>query len=326
MSSEISSKIIDVKSLIEKFDLPSFACTRFFYDQKDIKPCLAVVLTSDDAGSISYTKGIIKFCNLNSINCYEYRVENKIQLEKTILELNANPNVHGIMIMYPTGYGVKDSSFMNMVDPMKDVEGLHHTYLGYLAQYEKFRDAGNLQKLVIPPTAKGILSIFKRYAMNYEEYKDINNYYPGNVEQNPFNLEGKRVTIINDSLAVGRSLALMMLNENAYVQVCHYYTPFNKILASVSKSDYIISAVPSASFVIPTEFVPEHSIVVDISFEGNFDYPSVINKCYRIAPRWDLTAKGNRINDMTLNRLISNLYYLINAQLPEDVLKKMSEL
>ncbi len=320
-----NQKILDVKSIIDKYDLPAFACTRFFYEQNNIKPCLAVVLTSDDPGSISYTKGIKNFCAKNEVNCIDYKVSNKEELKNLINELNNNPDIHGIMIMYPSGYGVKDSYFMNMVNPIKDVEGLHYTYLGYLVQYEKFRDAENLKKLVIPPTAKGILSIFKRYYMLYEDFKKENNYYPDNLDNNPFNTEGKRVTIINDSLAVGRSLALMMLNENAYVQVCHAYTPFNKVLSSVSKSDYIISAVPSSKFKIPTEFVPENSIVIDISFEGNFEYPSVIEKCYRIAPKWDMCEKGNRINDMTLNRLISNLYYLINSGLPKEVLMKMAD-
>jgi 5,10-methylene-tetrahydrofolate dehydrogenase/methenyl tetrahydrofolate cyclohydrolase len=319
-----NEKILDVKSLIEKYDMPAFACNHFFYEQNEISPCLAVILTSDDAGSISYTKGIKSFCKKNNINCLDFNVSNETLLIAKIEELNNDDSVHGIMIMYPTGYGTKDSKYMNMVNPMKDVEGLHHIYLGYLVQFEKFRDADNLKKLVIPPTAKGILSIIKRYAMKYEEFKQKNNYYPQNLDENPFNLEGKRITIINDSLAVGRSLALMLLNENAYVQVCHEYTPFNKVLSSVSKSDFIISAVPSAKFVIPTEFVPENSIVIDISFEGNFQYPSVIDKCFRIAPKWDLCEKGNRINDMTLNRLVSNLFYLINTGLPENVLKQMS--
>lgn len=317
------SKIFNVKSLIEKFDFPVFDCISFHYGKEGIVPKLAVILTSNDPGSISYTKGIIRFCKNRNIICEDYQTDSKESLILLIEKLNKDDSVHGIMIMYPTGYEGKDSVFMNMVNPSKDVEGLNHVHLGYLVQFEKFRDPEKLQKLVMPPTAKGIMSIIKRYAINYDEFKLQNKYFPDNVESNPFNLEGKRVTIINDSLAVGRSLALMLLNENAYVQICHEYTPFNKVLSSVSKSDYVISAVPSDKFVIPTEFVPENSIVIDISFEGNFDYPSVIEKCYKIAPKWHLTEKGNRINDMTLNRLISNLYYLINSSLPKEVVKNM---
>ncbi len=324
METNYKDKILNVQHLVEKYDLPAFACTQKFYAKHNIKPCLAVILTSADPGSVSYTKGIKKFCAANEIECKDFLVNSADNLSETIKMLNEDDSVHGIMIMYPTGYGVKDTSFMNMVNPMKDVEGLHNTYLGYLVQYEKFRDPEQLLKLVIPPTAKGILSILKRYHIDFEDFYKQRGFYPENVKNNPFDLEGKRVTVINDSLAVGRSLALMLLNENAYVQVCHQYTPFEKTLESVSLSDIVISAVPSGKFKIPTKYVPANSIIIDISFGGNFDYPSVFEKCYKIAPRWDLAEKGNRINDMTLNRLISNLHYLVNCRLPEETLLKMN--
>ncbi len=324
MKQDYKDKILNVQHLVEKYDIPSFSCTQTFYTQHHVIPCLAVILTSEDPGSVSYTRGIKRFCAANNVECKDFLVNSADDLSDTIQKLNEDSSVHGIMIMYPTGYGVKDTTFMNMVNPIKDVEGLHNTNLGYLVQYEKFRDAEQLLKLVIPPTAKGILSILKRYYIDFEDFYKQRGFYPENVKHNPFDLEGKRVTVINDSLAVGRSLALMLLNENAYVQVCHQFTPFEKTLESVSLSDIVISAVPSNKFKIPSEYIPENSIIIDISFEGNFDYPSVFEKCYKIAPRWDLVEKGNRINDMTLNRLISNLHYLVNCCLPEETLKKMS--
>lgn len=320
---EFKRKILNIRHLIEKFDVPAFECNKLFYERNNIDPCLAVVLTNNDGGCISYTKGIRNFCNSLGVNFQQYSVSDAKSLEECINDLNRDDKVHGIIVMYPTFYGVKDTVFMNLVSPDKDVEGLSYSYLGYLVQFEKFRDAEQLRKLVIPPTAKGILSIFKRYYIDFEDFYTERGFYPENVTTNPFDIEGKRVTIINDSLAVGRSLALMLLNENAYVQICHQYTPFEKTLESVSLSDIVISAVPSGKFKIPTEYVPENSILIDISFEGNFDYPSVFEKCYKIAPRWDLVEKGNRINDMTLNRLISNLFYLINSKLPEEELLKM---
>lgn len=326
MATNYLHKILNVRHLVEKYDIPAFECTQSFYDKFGVKPCLAVILTSKDPGSVSYTKGIKRFCERNNVECLDYVVESAAELSSQIEKLNSDDTVHGVMVMYPTAYGEKDTVFMNMINPMKDVEGLHFSYLGYLVQYEKFRGPEQLHKLVIPPTAKGILSILKRYFIDFEEFKKERGFYPENVATNPFDMEGKRITVINDSLAVGRSLALMLLNENAYVQICHQFTPFEKTLESVKLSDIVISAVPSAKFKIPTEFVPEKSILIDISFEGNFDYPSVFEKCYKIAPRWDLVEKGNRINDMTLNRLVSNLHYLVNCCLPEDVLKEMRNL
>jgi 5,10-methylene-tetrahydrofolate dehydrogenase/methenyl tetrahydrofolate cyclohydrolase len=320
-----TTKLLHVSSLINKYDEPVWACNRGLYEQYGIKPSLAVILTNSDPGSVSYTRGIKRFCTHHNIICKDYRTNNADELNELIDKLNNDTEIHGIMIMYPTGYELKDTQFMNRVSPAKDIEGLSYSYLGYLVQSEKYSDYEQIKKLVIPPTAKGIISVLKRYYLDYEDFYKMRGFYPENIESNLFDIEGKRVTIINDSLAVGRSLALMFLNEHASVEVYHKYTTFKTIVSSVSHSDIIISAVPSGKFIIPTDTIPKNTILFDISFEGNFDYPSVLDKCFKIAARWDLVPKGDRINDMTLNRLISNLHYLIKAQLPDTALKDLQD-
>ena len=176
---------------------------------------------------------------------------------------------------------------------------------------------------MIPPTPKGVLYLFKRSALDFEEARKRDGRFPEGFEGNPFHIEGKRITIINDSLAVGRSMALMFLNENGSVRVCQEHTAFSDVLEFVKTSDFIISAVPSPDFLIPAEAVSKGAVVIDISFEGNFEYPAVFEKVFRIAPRWNLVEKGNRINDLTLYRLISNLFYLINRSLPDNILLEL---
>jgi 5,10-methylene-tetrahydrofolate dehydrogenase/methenyl tetrahydrofolate cyclohydrolase len=316
-------KIINVSELIEKYDIPFMERHREVYSEYGVQPKLAVILTSDDPGSISYTKGIKRFCSANGVECEDFTTNSTEELKELICKLNDDKDIDGMMVMYPTPYQENDTVFMNMINPAKDVEGLHNTYLGYLAQFEKTRAGDNLRKHVIPPTAKGILYIIKRYYELFEKHKEEHEYYPDGKQSNPFSVEGRHFTIINDSLAVGRSLALMLLNENGSVQICHKYTPYYDILGYIRTSDFIISAVPSSQFVIPTDAVSENAIVIDISFEGNFEYPGIIDKCYKIAPRWDLTKKGNRINDITLYRLISNLFYLVNSKQSDELIKKI---
>ncbi|MBN1971898.1 MAG: bifunctional 5,10-methylenetetrahydrofolate dehydrogenase/5,10-methenyltetrahydrofolate cyclohydrolase [Candidatus Delongbacteria bacterium] len=316
------SRIIKVGSIIDIYDIPVFEKHLKVYRENNIKPKMSAILTSDDAGSVSYMKGIARFCKKWNVDFESFTVSNSDELESLIFNLNKS-ETNGIMVMYPSGFDKKDTFFMNLVDPEKDLEGLNTANLGYLVQFEKFRDASGLRKYVIPPTAKGILYIFKRNYTYFEEHKERFGIYPESQTTNPYQIEGKRITIINDSLAVGRSLALMMLNEAASVQVCHKYTPFEDILKFVSQSDIIVSAVPSSKFVLPTSIVPENAIVIDISFEGNFEYPEIIDKVYKIAPRWDLVKKGDRINDITLYRLISNLFYLVNLKLNEEILEKI---
>ncbi len=320
---KLNEKILDVKNLIDNYDLPFLKCHQEVYLKHGIKPQFGAILTSDDLGCISYIKGIRKFAKKIGVEFYFETVTNKDELEKLIHEWNVS-SIDGYMVMYPADFGVKDTYFMNLVDAGKDVEGLHYSNLGLLVQFEKFRDLQGLRKLIIPPTAKGIMYLIKKNWQLFEDIKLETGFYPENHQENPYLLQGKKITIINDSLAVGRSLAMMFLNEQASVQVCHQFTDFSDILNFCENSDIVVSAVPSSKFCIPTESLREGVIVVDISFEGNFEYPSVYEKVLKIAPRWDLAKKGNRINDMTLYRLFSNLFYLINARLDDKVLNEIN--
>ncbi len=317
-------RFIEVERLIEEYDIPEFERRQAVFEAMGIAPALAVIVAGEDKGSLSYMKGIRRFCAAHNIRFAGISVGSGAEMADAIQRLNKDDETDGIMVMYPTPFEEKDTYFMNLVTPEKDVEGLHNSHLGFLVQFEKFRDISGLKKLVVPPTAKGILYIFKRYRELYDSYYKTNGSYPDGLDSNPFVIEGSRFTVINDSPAVGRSLALMLLNENGSVRLCHKYTPREEILRLCGNSDVVISAVPGGGFVIPTPRIKEGSIIIDISFEGNFEYPSVLEKAYMTAPRWDLMQKGNRINDMTLYRLLSNLFYLIDSGLPPDVLRKMN--
>ncbi len=325
LESKNRKKIIDINHLIRDYEKPELEKHLKFYSKHDIKPTMCAILTTDDAGSKSYMKGIKNFCQKHNIDFRDYYVYEKKKLEELIYNLNNDSDIDGIMIMYPTSFDVKDTFFMNLIDEDKDLEGLTNYHLGYLVQHKKFIKMNEMRKLIIPPTPKGILYIFKHFSNKYENYKDKTGSYPDSLNYNPFKIERKKITIINDSLAVGRSLGLMLLNENGSVRICHEYTDFSDILKSVRISDIVISAVPSKNFLIPTTEIPSNSIVIDLSFVGNFDYPSIYEKVYKIAPKWNLVEKGNRINDMTLYRLISNLFYLINLKLSDALLAKLSK-
>lgn len=319
----MKNKIINIKKIIKKYEIPHISKHIKLYMKNNIQPAMGAIITGSDPGSISYMKGIENFCKKHNIDFIKKATNQKNELIKIIKKWNEDKNINGFMIMYPTIFNAKDTLFMNMIKETKDLEGLTANHLGYLVQHKKYKDPEKLRKLIIPPTAKGILYIFKKYHTIYENYYEKNNCYPDNLDKNPFKIEGKKITIINDSLAVGRSLGLMLLNENGSVRICHEYNSFEDILESVSISDFIISAVPSADFRIPTRNIPKNSIVIDLSFNGNFEYPDIYNKVYRIAPKWKLVEKGNRINDITLYRLISNLFYLINLKLPINLIKKL---
>lgn len=322
----MKDKIFNVNTIIELFDKPIFKKNLQLFNDFGYNPKICCILTSNDEGCLSYIKGIENICNQYSIGFEQCESSNAEGLEKIIKDKNNDDSVTGIIVMYPTPYkSYNDTYFMNLVDVNKDVEGLNNVNLGYMIQYEMFADEYNLRKNVIPPTAKGILYLMKRYYRLYEKQKNNFGKYPDDIQENPFKIEGASITIINDSLSVGRSLALMFLNENASIRVCQKYTDKKDIMKFISVSDIVVSAVPDKNFIIPSQIIKEGSIIFDVSFEGNFEYPKIFDKVYKIAPKWDLTNKGNRINDMTLNRLLSNLFYLANYKLPDDALYELKD-
>jgi methylenetetrahydrofolate dehydrogenase (NADP+)/methenyltetrahydrofolate cyclohydrolase len=318
-------RIIDIKSLIELYDQPLLEENVALLQSESIQPGLAVVKTSRDPGAASYIRGIRKACANYDVYFEEHLTETQDDLWHRIDALNVNPAITAIIVMYPTPFDIHDREFMNKVDPDKDLEGLTSINLGYLVQFKKFIDPFGLRKLVIPPTATGILYVLKRYSFVFDAYFDRYGVFPYKQNENVFSLLGKKVTIVNDSLAVGKSLALMMMNENASARVCQKYTDIQDIYHFTRYSDIIISAVPVNDWTIPKDHVPTNAILFDVAFVGNFDYPDILYHCFCIAPRWDLTDKGNRINDMTLTRLISNALYLANKKLPDPVLKQISD-
>jgi len=315
--------IIDIKLLIELYDQPVLKKNIEILSKNGVKPSLAVVCTSNDPGSISYIKGIQQACDKYSIMIADYSADSIGDLERIILEINNRNDILASIILYPTPYDIHDREFMNMLNMEKDVEGLHFTNLGYLVQFKKHLDPFGLRKLVIPPTSKGILYIIKRYHLLFEMAFEKSGKYLFNYHENPFQLQGKKVTIVNDSLSVGKSLALMMMNENASVRVCQQYTDIQDIYHFTQFSDILVSAVPVSGWHIPSKYVSKNAIIFDIAFEGNFNYPEIYDQCFCIAPRWDETHKGNRINDMTLTRLVSNTLYLANQMIPDGEIKKI---
>jgi methylenetetrahydrofolate dehydrogenase (NADP+)/methenyltetrahydrofolate cyclohydrolase len=322
--------ILDINSLIELYDEPYLDLNMQVLRNSGIVPGLIVVATSADSGAKSYIRGMQNICQRYGINFRQRQADSAEQLFRIIDEINGDKTCQAAIVLYPTPFALPDRDFMNHLAAMKDVEGLHFSNMGYLVQFKKYKDNKGLRKLIIPPTAKGILYIIRRFASAFAAFHKQHGVFPGNMEYNPYELSGKKVTIVNDSLAVGKSLALMLMNANASVRVCQKYTEIQDIYQFTRLSDFIITAVPAADWHIPVAYVPPQAIVFDIAFSGNFLYPDIIDACAAIAPRWDQTEKGNRINDMTLTRLVSNTLYLANDNLPDvalsDLYKKQREI
>ncbi|MCE1228623.1 MAG: bifunctional 5,10-methylenetetrahydrofolate dehydrogenase/5,10-methenyltetrahydrofolate cyclohydrolase [Firmicutes bacterium] len=221
-------------------------------------PGLAILLGSEDPGSVLYRNLLVKDCEDLGIQAHHHVVDGGMQMVKTIARFNQDAKTHGIFIFYPLNYGeLRDDEIMDLVDPGKDIEGLHSINIGYLTKFRKRVDAGADRRAMVPCTGRAVLKVIKRgFGDDY--------------------LTGKTVLIINDSLRIGRPLSAMSANLKATPILCHQHTDKAHLETFVKLADVIVSAVPVKGYRLPTEWIKDETLCIDLSHEGNFDFDALI--------------------------------------------------
>lgn len=220
-------------------------------------PGLSILLGSEDPGSVRYRNLLIKDCEDLGIRAQHQVVQSGIHMLKTIAHANQDPNIHGIFIFYPLNYSeIKDDEIMDLVEPGKDIEGLHSINIGYLAKFRKRLDTGQERIAMMPCTGRAILKVIQQ-GMGADF------------------LTGKSVLIINDSLRIGRPLSAMVANLKGTPILCHQHTQPQHLEAFIRLADVIVSAVPVPGYRIPTEWIQDHALCFDLSHEGNFDFETL---------------------------------------------------
>lgn len=243
------------------------------------KPVLAIIKIGNDAGSEIYVKNKILACNEVGIETklFEYQKLEQKDLNELILKLNRNNIITGILLQLPIPKNLKSNEALNLIEPQKDVDGLTILNQGKLQS----GDATALASC----TPQGVISLLKKY--------DIN-------------LDGKNACIINRSILVGKPLALLFLQENATVTICHSHT--KNIESITKKSDVIVSAVGKRNF-LTANMVKKNAVVIDIGTNrdengklcGDVDFENVKEKCSFITP-----VPGG-IGPMTIAMLLTNV-------------------
>jgi 5,10-methylene-tetrahydrofolate dehydrogenase/methenyl tetrahydrofolate cyclohydrolase len=232
-------------------------------------PGLGLILGCNDLGCVTYHRYMLKDCEDLGIDAKDIDVSTGMELVKTVARLNQDDRTHGIFIFYPLRYpDLKDDEVMDLVDPEKDIEGLHATNIGYLNKYRKRID-GSDHRCMTPCTARAVVKTLKRG-------------FGDNA------LTGKTVLVINDSLRIGRPLTAMVANLKATPILCHQNTRADHLETFIKTADVIVSAVPAPGYQIRTEWIKEGAMCFDLSGQGNFDYDA-------------LDARGIHYTDTTKN-------------------------
>ena len=253
-------------------------------------PGLGVILGCDDLGCIVYHRYLIRDCEELGIAAADIAVHSGMELVKTVARLNQDPKTHGVFIFYPLRYpDLRDDEVMDLVDPDKDIEGLHSINLGYLNKYRKRVD-GSDHRCMTPCTARAVVKTLKR------GFGDTW-------------LTGKTVLVINDSLRIGRPLTAMVANLKATPILCHQNTNAKHLEGFIRAADVIVSAVPAPGYQIRTDWIKDGALCFDLSGQGNFDYEALEA---RGIPYTDTTQ--NSIGKVTRAMALLNLTYAAGVE------------
>ena len=226
------------------------------------KPGLAVILVGDDPASHVYVGNKIKACEQVGIISIERTLPadaTQDAVRKTIEELNADNNVHGILLQLPLPKHLDSDPLVQLIKPEKDVDGLNILNAGKLV--------AGLDGMV-PCTPQGSLLLIKSVR------KD---------------LTGLNAVVIGRSLLFGKPMAQLLLAENCTVTTAHSKT---KNLADVCKNADILVAAVGRAEMVKGDWVKPGAIVIDVGInrtddgklKGDVDYSAVSNVAGSITP------------------------------------------
>jgi methylenetetrahydrofolate dehydrogenase (NADP+) / methenyltetrahydrofolate cyclohydrolase len=208
-------KIIDGKAFAERLRADVAEGVSAFTVDAGRKPGLAVVLVGDDAASGVYVRSKGKATVAAGMASLEFRRPANIgqdELIELVEELNADPDVDGILVQLPLPSQIDDKAVIAAIDPAKDVDGFHVVNSGRLA-------VGDARALV-PCTPLGCLMLLK------DELGD---------------LSGKEAVVIGRSNIVGKPMAQLLLAENCTVTLAHSRT--HDLASVVHRAEIVIAAV-----------------------------------------------------------------------------------
>jgi len=283
-------KVLNGKELAERLNSELKNKINLDYQRTGVKPKLAAILVGDDPASELYIRIKRKTCAEIGIDSILINLNGEVsnaELFTKISELNSDLTVHGIILQLPLPVKFKPFTleFIEQIDPLKDVDGLHPINKGKLFDYnEEF----------VPATPKGIITLLEYY----------------NIE-----LKGKHVVIINRSNLVGKPLIFMFLKRNATVTICH--TSTSNLESHIKKADILVVAIGQPDF-ITKEKIKEGAVIIDVGTSrvngktrGDVKFDDVFDKCSWITPN------PGGIGPMTVSFLLQNTYNAYKRKISE---------
>ena len=230
--------------------------------EQGVSPCLCVIIVGDNSASRTYVNNKKKACEATGIISKEYALPENTSTEELlglIEKLNADKSVNGILCQLPVPKQIDENAVIAAISPEKDVDAFHAVNVGRLMQgVQSFQ----------PCTPAGIIRLLEYY----------------NID-----IEGKDCVIIGRSNIVGKPMAMLLLQKNGTVTVCHSKTKNLKEITS--RADILVAAIGKPKFVT-ADMVKENSVIIDVGMDrdengklcGDVDFDAVFDKVGFISP------------------------------------------
>jgi methylenetetrahydrofolate dehydrogenase (NADP+)/methenyltetrahydrofolate cyclohydrolase len=280
---QTGAKIIDGKDVARKMRVDQKAHVEAL-QAKGVTPGLAVVLVGEDPASQIYVSRKVKACEAVGIKSTSYRMPATITNEELLIligKLNADHNVHGILVQLPLPKHIDMAKVLDTIAPEKDVDGFHLYNVGALV-------VG--QQIFPPCTPYGVMHLL--------EYSNIP-------------IEGRNVVVVGASNIVGKPMALMLMARDATVAICHAKT--RDLGQWTILADILVVAAGVPNLIVP-QMVKTGAVVIDVGINrlpdgritGDVDFEGVRKKASYISP-----VPGG-VGPMTIAMLLENT--IISAQ------------
>lgn len=235
-------------------------------------PILATILVGSDPASATYVKMKGNACRRVGMDSLKVELGEETTTGHLLAEidkLNKNPNVHGILLQHPVPAQIDERTCFDAIALEKDVDGVTCLGFGRMAMQESAYGSA---------TPAGIMRLLAHYEIP---------------------LSGKNAVVVGRSPILGKPMAMMLLNENATVTICHSRT--ENLAEIIRRADIVVGAVGKPEF-IKADWIKDNAVVVDAGYHpggvGDIELEPLKDRVYAYTP-----VPGG-VGPMTINTLI----------------------
>ena len=247
-------------------------------DEKGLKVGLAVVIVGNDSASRVYVNNKKKACEAVGFQSFEYALDENTtqeQLLDLVNVLNRDDRVNGILVQLPLPKHIDEKAVINAISPAKDVDAFHPENVGkiMIGEYS-----------FLPCTPAGVMRL---------------------IESTGVDISGKKCVVVGRSNIVGKPQAMLLLQKNGTVTICHSRT--QNLKEECKAADILVVAIGKAKFVTG-DMIKEGAVVIDVGMDrdengklcGDIDFESAEKVAGYITP-----VPGG-VGPMTIAMLMKN--------------------